>query len=188
MKNLLIITLSLVLTFCFQQLNAQQTKAGMLSVSTGAGVLPTFNKDDGKVKVLPLLVSADYQISKNFRMGLLYGYSKTEAEKMYLDSKKIRWQNNFSTISLRVIVNGGKWENWDVYGGFSINYNISALNILEGNDPEILETIGLNDNSTFSYTGLLGANYAINKKFVVFGELGYNISLATAGIKYYLTK
>ncbi|MEN0004018.1 MAG: outer membrane beta-barrel protein [Bacteroidota bacterium] len=184
MKNLLLVVCSLVLTCCFQSLQAQVAKPGAIDISVGVGLLPTFNKDDGDVKLLPLTIGADYQFSQHFSLGLLYGHSITEAEEVFLDADPVKWSNSFSTVGLRVIVNGGKWEKWDVYGGFSLNYNSSVITILEGNNPSVIETVGLESETTFSYTGFIGANYAIDKKWAVFGELGYSVSIASVGVKY----
>jgi opacity protein-like surface antigen len=184
MKNLLVIALSLFFVFSAQLAHAQIAKAGTMDAAFGVGVLPTFNKDDGDVKLLPLVVGVDYQFSQHFSLGLMYGHSITEASESFLDAQEVRWENSFSTVSLRVLVNGGKWEKWDVYGGFSLNYNQADITILEGNDPEVINTIGLDDETTFSYTGLIGAQYAVTKKFSVFGEVGFNVSIGTIGVKY----
>jgi hypothetical protein len=180
-SNVLLLSVIFFLNTPFLQ--AQQGRAGIVDAVAGIGLLPTFNKDDGKTRILPLLVGADVQVHQHFKIGLSFGYSLTQVEKVVLVNQPISWESNFSTLGLRLAVNAGRWDDWDVYGGFALHYNRTNITITGQPEPEVIQTIGLTDTDSFSYTGFLGAQYMLMPRLGFFGEVGYNISIATVGVK-----
>ena len=182
MKNLVVLSLLSLFVFCFQTSYAQ----GNFDLSFGVGAFPTFAKDKGKVLVLPLSLNFDYKINKNFSLGLYTGYSVTETDREVInDGEVAQWQNKYSVYGIRAAAHTDKLDNWDIYGGMTLSYNHSRIDVIEGSKEKLEEHMGIKESSgKVSASGFVGARYSITKNLGVYTEVGFGISLLTAGVSY----
>lgn len=173
-----------VVCFVLQLAHAQRFKPHV-DLNLGIGVLPTFVKDHGKSKMLPLSLTADYKFTKNFSLGLAAAYSVTESGTyQFRDGSTAQWRNNFSTLTLRAaahssLINGC----WNIYGGMNVGYANSKIHMIDGSEEKVKAQRGIGrTGSNFLYTAFLGSRYCLGEKVGLFGEFGFGVSLATVGV------
>lgn len=179
MKKVYQLSLVLLLSFCFQTLYAQSK----VDVNFGIGAFPTFAKDKGKVMLLPLTLNASYKLTSKFSLGLYMGHSVTETNREFLnDGVFTQWKNHFSTVGIRAAAHTDKLYNWDIYGGMSLSYNYSKIEMMEGNMDEMAKHMGIKPKSgKIAASGFLGTRYAFTEMIGLYGELGFGISILTFG-------
>ncbi len=166
--------------------NAQYARPPLnyLDVNAGIGMLPTFVKDAGKVRTLPLSLSADYQIAEHFSLGAFAGYSVTETGLRFLqDGSTAQWGNHFTIFGLRLAARSRQMGPWNVYGGLSGGYSISHINMIRGDLEKVKQDRNIQEISgKMLLTGFLGGRYSFTSRAGLFAELGYGISLAVIGL------
>ena len=179
-------TLSLVIAtlFFFQTSYAQHSVISKIDFNVGIGLVPTFAKDEGIMKVPALSLDIDYRVAENFSLGLFSGYSVTQTDKQLLnDGKTAQWQNKFSVVGLRMAAHSNPYENWSFYGGLNVGYSTSRINALEGEMEKIAAHMGIKESSSrILMSGFVGTRLTIGKKMGIFGELGYGVSLLKTGV------
>jgi acetolactate synthase regulatory subunit len=187
MKNVLL--LSTCLFFLAQGIHAQSYKplkptAKYVNINAGLGLLPTFLKDAGKMKVLPMSLSADYKLAKNFSLGAYIGHSVTETDRKTMrDGTQAKWRNSYVVSGIRMAAQSKDLNRWNIYGGMSVGYSHSSVEMLEGQLEKVRDNMGVNPASgKILVTGFVGSRYAFNQKVGLFGEIGMGVSLATAGL------
>lgn len=179
-------------------LNAQKTqfKKGDLDLALGLGILPTFVVDGAKVQVPPVSLRLGYRVSDNFSLSAFTAYSSSsQVQPDILTDNTVRVENDFLMVGIRAAAHASRIENWDIYGGFSLGYNIpmveKTLIVAEDAEPTRDDfdphrhTRQAENNFTFS--GFVGATYFFKEKNLgVFGELGYGVSILNVGVNFKL--
>ena len=183
------IVLSIVISIlCLTQTSFAQNrkKQARSNVDFRVGLVPTFAKDDGNVKLLPLSLNYDYRIAEKITVGAYVGYSVTETDRQIInDGVVAQWRNQFSIFGLRVAAHANKFENWDIYGGFMVGYNLSRVETLAGDIDEITKHMGIKPVSgRTTLTGFVGGRYDISKKVGITGEIGFGVSIINLGASY----
>ncbi len=188
MKKLTLLSLLFATTLSFQHAVAQKSKATPykgFETSFGVGMLPTFIKDRSKNKVPPLSLTLGYRINEKFSMGLFAGFTQAETRPNLLNEGPTRCQNSFSTVGLKLAVHSITFKNWDFYGGMTLGYTRSKFEILEGDVEKIKAHKRFKPaTSRPLVSAFLGGRYELSPKLGLYGEVGYGISLLTAGVTY----
>lgn len=181
-----------VLASCLTTLTAQNTRfeKGDIEISAGVGVLPTFFADQSKTIVPPLSARIGYRVSNNLSLAAYAAFSSSETNQIDLpDGSVTHYENDFLIVGIRGAAHTNRLDNWDIYGGFLLGYNI----------PEVTENRTFNTNgdaapvedapsfsrppeNTFTYSGFVGASYYFGKRLGAFAEVGYGISLLNVGL------
>lgn len=181
----------LVFSICFSQLIAQKTsyrifKKGQKDAWIGIGLLPTYLMDGGKIVLPPLTTGADYMVADYVSIGGQVGYSISEFQKRYTGPELTKhYQSRFYFVSLRAAVHCTKIENWDIYGGFALGYNLAKVSVVDGSFGKQEPPIGIKPRQDkVTYSGLLGVRFACCSKIGAFVEIGYGASLVMIGTIY----
>ena len=184
MKNVML--LSIFILFLSQTANAQHRRAPKkyVDINAAIGLLPTFIKDAGKVKAPPLSLSADFKLAKNFSLGAFAGFSVTETDlRRMIDGGTAKWRNRFSLFGLRLAAQSSLQGPWNIYGGMSIAYTHSNIDMMEGQFEKVKEEKGIKENSgKMVFAGFIGGRHSFTPRLGMFGELGFGISLVTVGL------
>lgn len=191
-------TIALGLALCFATLQATaqkpvQVKKGDLELSAGIGLLPTFAADRGKTIVPPLSARLTYHVGNNFSLGAYAAYSTTQTNKIARGNGAVEtYENQFTLIGLRAAGHCVRFDNWDIYGGLMVGYNIPNVTMLSSSNPsesprdDIQPSFTRPATNNMTFSGFVGASYFLNQKFGAFGEVGYGISLLNVGVTYRL--
>jgi hypothetical protein len=186
------VTAFLILTFAFTTISQAQItrfEKGDLDISAGVGLIPTFAADGGNTLVPPLSLRLDYRPAENFSIGAYAAFSSTETKYFDLpDDNLSQWQNDFFIVGLRGAAHGSRFENWDIYGGFMVGYNIASVSndviAEEETKSEEGPSFRRPAENNFTFSGFVGATYFPKKNLGIFGELGYCISILNFGVTY----
>lgn len=190
-----IITLGLALAMTFQ-LAAQQPvrmKKGDFELSAGIGLVSTFAADRGTTIVPPISARMVYRLSDNFSLGAYAATSTTQSNKISrLDGSVEHFENQFTLLGLRAAAHSNRFDNWDIYGGVMVGYNIPNVTRTQTVGPDTPKDAVEGPSFTrpatnqMTFSGFVGASYLFNKKLGAFGEVGYGISLLNLGITWRL--
>ncbi|MCB0588426.1 MAG: hypothetical protein KDD06_24245 [Phaeodactylibacter sp.] len=184
MKNLLL--LSLIFLFLSQLSYAQHRRVqkNYIDINAGIGLLPTFVKDAGKVKTPPLSLSADFKLARNFSLGAFAGHSVTETDLRVLrGGGAAKWRNSFSLVGLRMAARSRQMGPWNIYGGMSMAYAYSHIDMMEGQIEKVKEEKGIKESSgRLAFSGFIGGRHSFTPHLGMFGELGFGISLVSFGL------
>lgn len=185
MKNLLILTGLLV--FSFTNLISQTTfKKGDIELATGIGLFSTFAKDNPNTLVPPVSARVAVRLATNFSLGGYAAYSSAQSKQIALPDGNFKdVDNEFFIVGLRAAAHTNRIDNWDIYGGAMLGYNIPKV-------KEVLteeKSVG-DDAPTFSrpaenkvtYSAFVGGSYYPIKNLGVFAEVGYGISIFNLGV------
>ena len=171
MKNLLLLSTMFLFLVCGAQAQSRAYKAPKpdakyVNINAGIGILPTFLKDAGKSKVMPLSLSADYKVAKHFSLGAFVGHSVTETDlKTMQDGTQARWRNNYVVSGVRMAGLSSDLNGWNIYGGMSVGYSHSKIEMLEGQIEKVKDNMGIRPSSgKMLMTGFIGARYCIYSK------------------------
>jgi hypothetical protein len=187
MKKLMLLSALILMSLqivCAQSKNFKP-KDKYVDINAGIGLFPTFLKDAGKAKLLPLAISADYKLAKNFSLGLYAGHSVTETGLRSLsDGSQAQWRNSYYITGLRMAAHSSYLNGWNIYGGMTIGYSHSNIEMMEGDQTLLKTNRGIEPNSgNMIISGFMGARYSFTEKVGFFTEVGMgSISLATAGL------
>ena len=184
MKNLMLIPLlALILA---QVADAQNRRAPQkyVDINAGIGILPTFVKDAGKVNAPPMSLTADFKLAEHFSLGAFAGYSVTETGlRLLRDGGTAKWRNRFSVVGVRLAAQSRPLGPWNIYGGMSVAYSHSNIDMMEGQIQKVKEEKGIKESSgKILMGGFIGGRHSLTPRLGLFGELGFGISLATAGL------
>ncbi|GJM35654.1 MAG: hypothetical protein DHS20C18_46550 [Saprospiraceae bacterium] len=200
-KNIAMKTFLLPLVFLFcglvftPQLYSQYKKPnrifkkGQADIFAGFGLLPTFLKDRATQELPPLSLRYENRLANNYSIGLEIGHSisTTDARDPTFEAKNYR--NRFYYVGLRNTVhcNCEAFDNWDIYGGFSLGYNLTNISVIEGAFGDFEKLHGIKEQkSKMTFHGFVGARYACNASLSFYGEFGYGISIIQLGVGYQL--
>lgn len=171
----------------------QFVRKHQLNLKAGIGLVPTFFMDKAKTLKHPTTFGADFFLSKNVSIGLFYGSSVQQYEKYFPQiDQQLQVKNEHRNIGGRLLAHLAKRSRWNVFGGFGVSRHESKIEITaeEITFPIALITTlrtrlrMLPKESSFVFSGIIGGQYFLNKRFSLTAEVGNNISLATAGINY----
>ncbi len=181
--------LFLLLFFLFVHLNplqAQRRSSPKYDISAGIGLFPTFLKDEGRMIVPPLSLTADYRVAPNFSVGLFLGYSSTESNQAQIDDEEaVLFRNRFSSVGLRLAAHTTGFENWDIYGGLTFGYMHSNIDAEQAMLEKMALQKGIRPSSgKLVMTGFLGSRVKVSRRVGIFAELGFGVSLVQTGISY----
>ncbi|GJM34859.1 MAG: hypothetical protein DHS20C18_38600 [Saprospiraceae bacterium] len=192
MKKLTLLSLFIVMILTIQHATAQNRKTLYKGFegSIGVGLLPTFVKDRTKTEVPPISLTLGYRINEKFSLGLFAGFTQAETNPDLLnEGNGVRCQNKFSSVGLRLAVHSIAFKKWDFYGGMTLGYTRSKLDVLEGDVEKLKQHKRYKPVTTKPLvSAFLGGKYEMSPKLGVFGELGYGISLFTVGMTYKFIK
>ena len=178
--------LSILVLFLSQMANAQHRRAPKqyVDINAAIGLLPTFIKDVGMVKSPPLSVAADFRLAEYFSLGAFAGYSVTETgQRTMVDGGTAKWRNSFSLFGLRLAAQSRPLGPWNIYGGMSMAYTHSNIEMMEGQLEKVKEEKGIKENSgKMIFAGFIGGRHSLTPRLGMFGELGFGISLVTFGL------
>lgn len=184
MKKLMLCVCTLLMISQWGFAQKKMNHAGFIDINAGIGLFPTFVKDAGRMKVPPLSLNMTYRLKENFSLGMFVAHSVTETDMVLLKSGEIaKWENSFSHIGLRMAAHVRQLDPWDVYGGLSLGYSVSHIDMMLGDLQKVKDEKGIKENAAnMLITGFLGCRYAMTEKVGIFGELGFGVSLATVGL------
>lgn len=190
MYRILLSVTIIILSFSAAQAQFTKIKKGDIDVAAGIGLVPTFAADRGKTIVPPASLRVDYRVAKQFSLGAYAAFSSTESNVLTQPNGTVeRFETDYTIVGIRAAAHGNPRDNWDIYGGFLIGYNMpSVTHYLITPAGEVKNTEG---QPTFvrpaknqvTYSGFVGATYYFKKNIGAFAELGYGISLLNAGLQ-----
>lgn len=188
MNNRSIITVALLLlafTFGIESLAAQRQPFQHWELRTAVGLLPTFLKDHTQTEIPPVSLEVRYRPNSRFSMGLLAGNSIARATITHQSTQKVTVQNDFKIVALRGAIHGSPTDRIGLYGGALLGYTHSDVNYADLLDykngtPSFMPIP--KPRSGLFFSAFMGADYRIHSNIHVFGELGYGLSLAMAGV------
>jgi len=188
-KILLPITI-VVISLTTMQAQFTKIDKGDLDLAAGIGLVPTFAADRGKTIIPPASVRLDYRVAKQFSIGAYAAFSSTESNIITQPNGSVeRFETDYTIVGLRAAAHGNPRDNWDVYGGFMIGYNMPSVNHIiitpasDVKDTEDQPSFTRPAKNQVTYSGFVGAAYYFKKKIGVFAEFGYGISLLNAGVQ-----
>lgn len=171
---------------CFSK-NSRCKKTDYWEVQAGVGLMPTFFKDHAQTLMPPVIVGIDYRMKPSMSLGLQVGTSVSEApRKRPGESEHSMHRNHYTSVGLRFAAHTTTLDRWDVYGGMSLGYGISQIEVRKIGDEKSLEPIEQFTNKKMYISAFVGSRYAITKHIGAFGELGLGVSLISAGISWRL--
>ncbi|MCB0661412.1 MAG: hypothetical protein KDC24_01630 [Saprospiraceae bacterium] len=181
--NVRSILLSGLFFFSFLSLSTGQTQRGdEILFQGGIGLLPTYFMDGATTNVIPIQANLSYKFKGLVSVGAFAGYSSaTSKPKTNADGSVHSVENQNLIVGLRTAVHSRKFDNWDIYGGFNVGYNmpnasIATLQYGEDGIP------GVSAKNEYIYGGFIGFAGYLNQTFGLYGEIGYGISLFQAGV------
>lgn len=152
---------------------------------TGAGLLPTFAKDNVTSEVPPLSLELRYRPTPRFSLGLLAGGSVSSVTQEHHSGSSLSLRNNFQMLALRAAVHTQRWEKWAPYGGISLAYQntrIEDVGSTKEEDPEASLIHYTPRKTGVFYGAFIGTCYQPVPQLEIFGELGYGLSILTMGV------
>lgn len=184
MKRMMILLTLLV--YALTSANAQTTfKKGDIELAAGIGLLPTFAKDGATMVVPPASVRFNVRLASNFSLGAYAAFSSSEAHQSGLPGGAVRdVRNEFYLFGLRAAAHANRMDNWDIYGGAMLGYNVPKVS------EDITKEKSDVDGPAFSrpaenkltYSAFVGASYYPIKNIGLFAEVGYGISIFNMGL------
>lgn len=184
MKIVCTITLALLLA---SSLGAQKIKWPQYKLHAGMGVFPTFLKDNTRTLTLPATVEWRARLDPRYSIGLLAGHSASESIRDYGPALGIRqYRNHFTVLNLRLAAHTSPLSKWEAYGGMILGYGFSDVNVLR-DDPKdrgAPTAEGPKVRNGFYFSGFVGTQCRLGQRFGLYAELGYGISILSAGMYY----
>lgn len=180
--------LSLITVFAFllssQDVLSQKYQVPHYEFRASVGLLPVFLKDSPETEVQPYSLEFRYRIDKKFSVGILGGHSISQSVITHMGNQH-RARNNYKWYALRGAVHTDPFEKWEIYGGIMLGYADSNVELFPIPDNQVSATsaapkIPVRDGIMFS--GFVGTNYNLTQRINLFGEIGYGLSLVSAGI------
>ena len=173
-------------------LNAQKTEltTGDWQISAGAGLVPTYVADGGKIIVPPVTARIEYQIAPKISLGAFAAYSKSESQQIdRLNGTSNIYLSEFYMVGLRAAANTNRFKNWNIYGGMSLGYTMPQVETQtfftdpENNrDDEPFDQFSQPATNQMIFSGFIGATRYFGEKIGAYAEIGYGVSLLNAGI------
>ncbi len=196
MENLFLFLSLSLLTFSGIQAQNTTFKKGDFDATVGFGLVPTFALDKGEATVPPVSLKLGYRLAERFSLNAYAAYSSATTSALFTDDFKYKWKNDFLMFGLKGAVHFNQIENFDIYGGFMLGYNVplvkETITPLTGNgdsNPVIDENSPrpyLPAKNNLTYSGFIGVGYYPFKDIGFFAEAGYGISILQMGVNFRL--
>lgn len=167
---------------------AQNAAPFKWEAGAGIGVLPTFAKDRPSSIVPPVSMYVSYRISGMLSIEGIGGYSASKVGRMSsITEEPLQCDNRYRFAGMRLSVHTDpyRFDAWDVYGGMQgiLTFSrITQTSLIKSSLPTITE------NTRFYATAYVGARFALNHNWGIWGELGLGAALGTLGISFRLTE
>lgn len=180
MKKSFIILFSLLFSISYTETKAQAFQKGTTAINAGVGVGTALG---GYGKLRPAIsISADHGIWEVGGPGVvsLGGYVGTTGYKYSDSSYNAKW--NYIIVGVRGAYHYNGFQNLpdlDLYGGAMLGYNIVKYTSDQNED-----FFGKTYGSGIGLSGFLGTRYHFTEIFGVFAELGYGVSVLSAGLTF----
>ena len=193
MKQFIIIILCICCSLFTQQTLAQSYsfndlrifKKGQGDGFIGLGLLPTYLMDGAKIVVPPINIGADYMVGNNISLGVIAGHSISESKPKVAGGDLKSYRNELWMTGIRAAAHCTKFDNLDIYGGFSLTYNYTRVQPVNGSFGALEEHLGIKPRrGRMVYAGYMGVKYSCCGLVSFFGELGLSSSLVTVGVAY----
>lgn len=156
-------------------------------IKMGVGLLPTYIADGAKTVFLPVTVGAEYFVADNISLGANMGYTACES-KPEINNEELTQPltNNTIHFDARIAFHCTRVRDFDFYGGFALGYEwVRVKAESEALQEELAYHHGIHERTgNMLYTGFVGMRYAPSKKYTLFSELGYGISILKVGVGY----
>lgn len=148
------------------------------------GVLPTFLKDHVDTEMIPLALEVRYRPSPRYSVGLLAGQSIARARQYHHSGSSRVVRNRFRVVALRGAAHTLAFDRLEFYGGMLLAYSFNQVDYLTPFTPklpngDLFATPKVRNG--FFFSAFLGAQLRIHSRLHCFGEIGYGLSLLTAG-------
>ena len=189
--------LILMLALGWQMVNAQNLniRKGDFTAKLGMGVLPTFLLDKGEAIVPPVNMTLGYRVSKTVSLNAYLGYSSTRSN-IVSNSGEIMSlnQNDLLMLGLRTEAHSGRFDDFEIYGGFMLGYAKSfiqrtVVNTNPAYDDEPIHTRPYKyppATGKMLFSGFVGGSYYVMKNIGVYAEVGYGVSIFNVGVNFKL--
>lgn len=178
-----ILVTTCVVFFILNTTIAQTANKRQLTLQAGIGLVPTYFMDNSKTLVPPLSLTINYKINPVLSIGAFGAHSSSRSANSILqDGSVYNLQNDSWIGGLRVAAHSTTFDNFDIYGGFSVAYQLPDVqtNVVNPGEQRIPDT-RVPDNKVL-YAGFIGTSAYLTENFGLFGEVGYGISLLTVGL------
>lgn len=164
---------ALLLFLTAPQLSQAQYAEGQIDAQAGAGLITFFGTGDVSI---PLSLSVDYGLQDNIGVGAYLGYAGASEKLTILGDVNY----TYLIVGARGTYHKEFVEGIDTYGGVLAGFNMASVSY-ENNPTGVPEP---NAGGGFTYSFFAGARYHFTENLGAFAEVGYGISLITAGITY----
>ena len=159
---------------------------GQTDLFMQVGVLPTYLMDKAKIVLPPIGLRAEHRFGKNYSLGLEASHSKSQKTDFFTPTEEVReYANTSYFIGVRNAVHCDcdRVEKIDLYGGFTLGYGLTYIEVLNGEfgPPEWHRGIKPR-KGTMTYSGFLGIRYACGPWLSLSGEIGFGVSLVQLGV------
>lgn len=159
---------------------------GQTDLFMQVGILPTYLIDKAKIVLPPVGLRAEHRFGKQYSLGVEAAHSVSQKTDFFVPTEEVReYQNTSYFFGLRNSVHCDcrRTENIDLYGGFSLGYTLTYIEVLNGTfgPPEWQRDIRPRRGS-FTYSGFLGVRYACGPWLSLSGEIGFGVSLVQLGV------
>lgn len=167
---------------------AQNAAPFKWEAGAGMGALPTFAKDRPSSIVPPFSAYVSYRVSGMLSIEGIGGYSASQVGRMSSTTgESVQYDNRyrFAGIRLSAHTDPYRFDAWDVYGGMQGMLTFSRItqtSLIKSSLPTI--TV----NTRFYATAYVGARFALNHNWGIWGELGFGAALGTLGMSFRLTE
>ncbi|RMG85815.1 MAG: hypothetical protein D6714_05305 [Bacteroidetes bacterium] len=162
---------------------------GNFNLSIGYGVVPVYLMDKATTEVPPLSARLGYGVTKTFNISLYAGFaSATSRPNLYGDGILTQYENKSLMAGLRGELRAPRSDRFDIYGGFMLGYThpfVREVSVEDGSlieRPEGTPRRFRKPEGKVLFSGFVGGTWYINRRFGIFAEAGYGISLLNAGL------
>ncbi|GIV30754.1 MAG: hypothetical protein KatS3mg029_0105 [Saprospiraceae bacterium] len=200
-QTLVSILASVFLLFCSVHLQAQKYdkptrvfKGNQTDLVFSVGLVPTYAADKAAVIVPPLQASINHMFSSKFGLDVQLGYSSTQTPKHEISEGLLgNWLNDHYYLAIRPTFHVTRFDNFDIYGGAAIGMHYTTLtpnaDMTNGNRhlwKEYEMHHGMGNQMKATYTGFVGARYAISDRLTAQAEAGFATTLLSVGLGFKL--
>ena len=139
---------------------------GQTDLFMQVGIVPTYLMDKARIVLPPIGLRAEHRFSRNY--SLAWEYANT---------------SYFVGVRNAIHCDCDRVENIDLYGGFTLGYSLTLIEVLNGEfgPPEWHRGIKPR-KGTMTYSGFLGIRYACSPWLSLSGEIGFGVSLVQLGV------
>lgn len=164
---------ALLLFLAAPHFSQAQYAEGQIDAQAGVGLMPFFGTGDVS---LPLSLSVDFALKETIGVGAYVGYAGASQTLPFLGDVNY----TYLIVGARGTYHKEFVEGIDTYGGVLAGFNIASVSY--ENNPGGIATP--NAGGGFTYSFFAGGRYHFTDNLGVYAEVGYGISLITAGITY----